>query len=266
MNPTYQLEQLQHKLSAPAEGYLDSTLYARLSVIAFDGLLHVDFFGSPFNQAYHELCRALAHPAVAERLASIVLRGPDEGANGTCNWNLSVLVVEDITYPALKLFSIQQNGPADHNRMIVAADFDEAGILGQLLQRAPVLDTLIAPSAPDASFFTIRDHPLRYLNVDAGYDTQHFIGNLAHSTCFPSLQHLEFGDYHETYLDAFPQGCTSFSEYEQLFRSQVATNLRSLTLRNPICSAQELAALRSLQSARNLQFKVVRFSCEYFRG
>lgn len=137
--------------------------------------------------------------------------------------------------------------------------------IGQLLQRAPVLDTLITPSAPDSSFFAVRTHPLRSLNVDAGYDTQHFIGNVAHSTCFPNLQHLAFGDYHETYLDTFPHGCTPFSEYEQLFRSQVATKLRSLTLRNPICSTQKLAELRALCPTRNLQFQVVRYSCEYVR-
>jgi hypothetical protein len=181
MDPTHPLEQLRHKLAAPAEGYFDSTLYARLSVVEFGGLLHVDFFGSPFNEPYLELCRTLCNAAVAERLASIVLRGPDEGANGTCNWDLSSLVESDTMYPTFKLLSIQQNGPADHNRMIVATDFDEAGVLGVLLQRAPVLDALITPSAPDASFFAVRDHPLRYLNVDAGYDTQNFIGNLANS-------------------------------------------------------------------------------------
>jgi hypothetical protein len=266
MDSTHPLEQLRHKLSEPTEGYLDSTRYARLSVVEFDGLLHVDFFGSPFNEPYLELCRTLCHTAVAERLASIVLRGPDEGANGTCNWDLSSFVEGDTTYPTLKLLSIQQNGPADHNRMIVAADFDEAGVLGALLQRAQVLDALITPSAPDASFFVVRDHPLRYLNVDAGYDTQNFIGNLATSTCFPGLQHLEFGEYNESYLNTFPQGCTPFSDYERLFHSSASTNLRSFTLRNPICSATELAGLRSLRSARNLQFKVVRFSCEYLRG
>jgi hypothetical protein len=266
MDPTLPLEQLRHKLSTPAEGYLNPTLYACLSVVEFDGLLHIDFFGSPFNEPYLELCGALCNPAVVERLASIVLRGPDEGANGTCNWDLSSLVEGDTTYPALKLLSIQQNGPADHNRKIIAADFDEAGVLGALLQRAPVLDMLITPSAPDASFFAVRDHPLRYLNVDAGYDTQNFIGNLANSTCFPRLQYLEFGEYNETYLNTFPQGCTPFSDYERLFSSSASTNLRSFTLRNPVCSSNELATLRSLRSARDLQFKVVRFSCEYLRG
>src|SRR6266545_1553238 len=134
-DPTDPLEELRHKLSAPAEGHLDPTLYARLSVVEVVGLLHVDFFGSPFNEPYLELCRILSNAGVAERLASIVLRGPDEGANGTCNWDLSSLVEGDTTYSALKLLSIQQNGAADHNRMIVAADFDEAGVLGALLQR-----------------------------------------------------------------------------------------------------------------------------------
>jgi hypothetical protein len=150
--------------------------------------------------------------------------------------------------------------------MIVAAEFDEAGVLGALLQRAPVLDALITPSAPDASFFALSDHPLRFLNVDVGYDTQNFIGNLANSTCFPGLQALEFGEYNETDLETFPQGCTPFSDYEQLLRSSASSNLRSFTLRNPLCSATELAVLRSLRSARDLQFKVVRFSCEYLRN
>lgn len=263
MKPDHPLERLRAQLSAPAEGYLDPQFYARLSIVEFEGRLHVDFFGSPFEEGYAELCRILASSEIAGTLASIALRCPDEGANGTCNWDLTSLAESESVFTALRFLTIQQSAPADHNRMIVAAVYDEGGVLGRVLRKAPVLDALVTPSAPDRSFFAMPVHPLRYLNVDAGYDTQGFIAHLADSHCFPSLQSLEFGEYNETYLDTFPEGCTPFSDYERLFRSEAFSTVRAFTWRNPVASSDEIASLRALRSHRDLHFKVVRFAATY---
>lgn len=266
MEPTHPLERLRAELSVPVERFFDPTRYPRLSVVECDGLLHVDFFGCPLLDApVSELFEILSRRDVADKLASLVLRSPDAGANGTCNWDLTRLVETDTVYPCLQLLSIQQNGPSDHNRMIVAAVYEEAGVLGRILQKAPVLDALITPSAPDESFFSVRNHPLRYLNVDAGYDTQNFIAHLAESESFPGLRSFEFGEYNETYIDTFPQGCTAFADYERLFRSRAFSNVDTFKWRNPVCSPAEIAALQKLRPPFALGFKVVRFSYEYLR-
>lgn len=267
MDPIHPLERLRAKLSAPTESYLNSALYARLSTVEYKGRLHVDFFGSPLDAPYAELCEILRSLNVANKLSSLVLRTPDDGANGTCNWDLSGLVEAETVYPTLRLLSIQQNGPSDHNRMIVGdAVFDEAGVLGTVIRKAPVLDALITPSAPNKTFFDVRNHPLRHLSVDAGYDTQNFIAHLAESKSFPGLESLEFGEYNETYLETFPQGCTPFADYQRLFRSCAFASVRRFTWRNPMCAPAEIEALRARRPSSELAFKIVRFSQEYLRG
>ncbi|NUP08829.1 MAG: hypothetical protein HOW73_22510 [Polyangiaceae bacterium] len=257
------LESLRIELASPTSTYADPTLYPRLSVVETAGMLHVDFYGAPFDTPFERLCTILSDAAVAGSLATLTLRSPDEGGNGTCNWDLTPLVDKASAFPKLEHFSIQQNQPGDHNRIIVARSYDEEGVLGRLLSKAPVLDAVIVPSAPDESFFRVQNHPLRFLSVDAGYDTQSFIANLAKSASFPKLESLEFGEYAETYVDGFPEGCTPIEDYRQLFRSRVFARLRAFTWRNPVCSADEIAELRAI--VPDLQFRVVRFSAEYLR-
>ncbi len=207
----YAIEQLQRKLSEIADPDRDPQLHARFSALQIGELLYLDFQGSPFDESYDELCNTLILPDVASRLGSLSLRAPaDEGANGTRNWNLAPLVDTQANFPNLRSFSIEQNRPGDHNRVIVAADYHEDSVLGRLLRKAPSLEALIVPSAPDAAFFALGSHPLRFLSVDAGYDTQNFIRNLADSSCFSRLETLEFGEFNEAYLDDFPSGCTPF--------------------------------------------------------
>jgi len=263
MNSTHPLVQLRDQLASPEDSFGNPELYSRLSLVESEGLIHVDFYGDPFESAFSQLCEILCAENIAPTIASLTLRCPDEGANGTCNWNLTGLLEGGTPYSALEMLSIQQNKPSDHNRIVVAADFDEDGVLAKILRKAPMLDALISPSAPDASFFAQRHDRLRYLNVDAGYDTQDFISNLANSNCFPSLRSLEFGEYNETYLDTFPQGCTPFDDYKRLFQSTAFASVQNFTWRNPVCNVEEVSALRALRPARDLQFKVIRTSSEY---
>jgi hypothetical protein len=112
-----------------------------------------------------------------------------------------------------------------------------------------------------ASFFNIGDRPICHLNIDAGYDTQDFISNLAKSSCFPNLYHLEWGEYNENYMDDFTTHCTPFDRYIELFRSPVFRQLRSFVWRNPICTNSEIEELKKLKP--DLQILVVRFSANY---
>jgi hypothetical protein len=197
-------------------------------------------------------------------IGSLFLRShSDLGINGTRNWDLWLLVHGDVVFPNLRSFSVEQSKPGDHNRVIVADNYDEAGVLGRLLCKAPALEKLTVPSAPDSSFFELKSHPLRYLNVDASYDTQGFIGNLAASSCFPNLTAFEFGEFNETYLDDFPASCTPFDDYRHLFVSEAFSRVKMFVWRNPVCSESEMMELRSLRSKGGLQIKIVQFSSRY---
>jgi hypothetical protein len=258
------IEQLQRRLTEAADPDRDPRFHARLTALEVGEQLYLDFYGSPFDKPYHELCQTIVLPDVAIRLGSLSLRAPiDEGSNGTRNWNLEPLVEAQTSYPNLRSLFVEQNGPGDHNRVIVAADYDEAGVLGRLLRKAPSLEALTVPSAPDATFFALESHPLRFLSVDAGYDTQGFIRNLADSSCFSRLETLEFGEFNETYLDDFPSGCTSFDDYRRLFKSEAFSTVRLFVWRNPVCSEAEIEELLSLRPERELQIKIVQFSSRY---
>ena len=124
-----------------------------------------------------------------------------------------------------------------------------------------MLMELTVPSAPDASFFQVGPRPLRYLNVDAGYDTQGFIRNLAHNTSFSQLRTLEFGEYNETYLENWRDQCTPFADFEAMLASPASSNLRRFVWRNPACSSEEVSGLKRLRP--ELQLLIIHATQEY---
>lgn len=154
----------------------------------------VDFYGDPSGESYFGLLETLAHPEVANSISSIDLRGPDTGANGTRNWDLSILAESATTFPILRRLCIEQTKPADHNQTIVAKEYGEDGVLARILAKAPALEVLVTPSAPNSEFFSIGLHSLEHLSVDSGYDHQNFIANLAGSSCFPKLRSLSLAN------------------------------------------------------------------------
>jgi hypothetical protein len=44
----------------------------------------------------------LSLPEVASRVASLTFDGPDEGANGTRDWDFSWLLAQEVTFPELE--------------------------------------------------------------------------------------------------------------------------------------------------------------------
>jgi hypothetical protein len=235
----------------------------RLCITAVAGDLHVDYHGTAFDEPLHDLLTVLVTPEVSEVLTSLTLRGADEGANGTRNWDLGILADGDVAFGRLRELSVEQTKPADHNRTIVAATYSEEGVLARILQRAPNLLSLTTPSAPNAAFFEVGRRPLTFLSVDAGYDTQDFVRNLARSSCFPDLQCLEFGEYNETYMEDYATHCTPIRDYQELFASKAFQPVRRFVWRNPRCSAAEIAALKAMR--RDLQLLVIRASAEYIK-
>lgn len=256
-----QLESLRQRIADTNEPDTGPDYLERVAITPTGGVFHLDYHGDPAGDGFGDLLQTLALPDIAPCIRSIVLRGPDEGANGTRNWDIEPLLATDATFPQLKMFSIQLNQPADHNRSIVGADYEEDGMLARLIAKAPGIEELTAPSAPSAAFFEVGSRPIRLLNIDAGYNTQDFILNLAKSSCFPNLQCLQWGEYHETYIEDYLANCTPLEHYRELFRSTAFASVRSFLWRNPTCTDEEIRELKAMTPA--LQLLVVRDSSRY---
>ena len=233
----------------------------RLAVTEIAGLFDLDFYGDSFGESYVDLLGAIARSEVAAKVRAISLRGPDEGTNGTRNWDLEPLLAGGAAFPRLETFAVQQNSPGDHNRTVIGESYDEEGVLGRLLAKAPSLRELTVPSAPAPNFFEVGPRPLRFLSVDAGYDTQAFIRNLARTSVFRHLTHFEWGEFNETYLDDFPSGCTSLEGYRALLVSPAFSNVGLFVWRNPVLSADEIRTLKQLRP--DLGLLVIRSTAEY---
>jgi hypothetical protein len=258
-----QLDALRRRIGDGNDPGTPADFTNRLAVNPSGAAFDLDFYGDAFGESYTDLLETLARPDVAPHIRSVVLRGPDEGANGTQNWDLEPLLANGATFARLEMFTVRQNKPGDHNRAIVGRDYDEDGMLGRLLAKAQALRELTVPSAPGANFFEAGSRPIRLLNVDAGYATQSFIGNLAASSAFRDLYSLEWGEYNETYMDDFRANCTPLEEYRTLFASETFRNVRRFVWRNPVCSPAEIVELKKLRG--DLQLLVVRTSAEYVR-
>ena len=115
------------------------------------------------DESYYDLLETIAQADIAPQIRSLMLRGADEGANGTHHWDITPLLQAQVIFSQLETFSIQLNQPGDHNRSIVGKDYSENGDLANLLARSPNLQELTVPSAPSAAFFEVGKHPLRYL-------------------------------------------------------------------------------------------------------
>jgi hypothetical protein len=130
--------------------------------------------------------------------------------------------------PSRKLLALfHQFGVENHEEMI-----------GRCLDLMFNLRSLMIPSAPATNFFARSEHPLQTLHVQSGYDSQHFLQNLAHATCFSGLKELYFEDHGE-FLDGWEQLACQPNEYKQLFAVSHFADLWSLTLVNATPSREE---------------------------
>lgn len=261
---SHPIEALRARIEALNE--LDTPLVdvERLSVVTCGGLHHLEFYGTCFGEAFTDLCETLATPEVAGSVLSLSFRGPDEGSNGTKNWDLEPLVSREHDFPFLQTFSVELNQPGDHNRTIIGSSYEEEGVIARLAAKAPNLAYLTVPSAPSPEFFGVSLPNLRVLSVDAGYATQDFLRNFGRSRGFPSLRCFEWGEYSERYIDDWQESCTPFSDYEALFTSPAFRTVSRLVVRQPNLSVAQMDALRTLRP--DIQFLLVRHGSEYVRG
>ncbi len=257
------LEALRARIEALNEPDVPLHSVERLCITTAGGLHHLEFYGTCFGDAYLDLCETLSTPEAAGTILSLSLRGPDEGTNGTKNWDLEPLVSRGVEFPFLQTFSIELNQPADHNRTIVASSYAEDGVIARLASKCPRLSYLTIPSAPSFEFFNAPLASLRFLSIDSGYDTENFLRHFATSNGFPSLRCFEWGEYSEYYMDSWQESCTPFSDYERLFTSTAFSSVARFVLRQPSLTDEQINRLQGLRP--DIQFLLVHYSSRYSR-
>ena len=201
-----------------------------------------------------DLLRLLARAVVAPALRSFTYRTEAVlAANGTYDYNIDPLVEGDREFPNLTRLSLD-GGEGEHGYKILTSplsgdDWTEAGVLARLLDKAPRLEDLASPVPPGGSFFEGRPHPLRSLDVDAGFGHADFIRQLAGCTRFPELRRLAFAEFRQTYLDDWRDRTTRFEDYLLFFGSPVASGLESIRLREVDLTADQICRLLGMRSA-----------------
>jgi hypothetical protein len=246
MNAAFErLSQVRTAISSCNDQSGSADAAEKLRFCAADGGLFVHFHGSPFGESFEEFLAALSSPQVSSQIRTLVISDPDEGANGTKNLDLTPLLESAVRFPALKSLTIEPGLPGQHNQTVIARIYDEEGQIARLLSKAPALESLTVPSAPDQSFFEVGQRPLRFLRVDSGYDTQNFISNLSQSSCFPQLRVLDFADYNQRCREDFRASCTPFEDFQQLFSSPAFATVKRFVLRNSVLSPDQIALLSS---------------------
>ncbi|MDR2037773.1 MAG: hypothetical protein LBQ60_07610 [Bacteroidales bacterium] len=186
-----------------------------------DPSVKADDLGEGYNYGYCALLDFLTVQENAEKVSVLRFGGPDSGANGTRSWDFSRLVHSDVRFTNLLEFEVALTDPGDHNTSIIdeQSSYEENGTIARLVSRMPRLETLIVPSAPDRSFFDLEDLPIIELKVQAGYDHQNFIGNLADSSNLKELRALDYSEKFDRFNDFTDKDLTSFESYKNLFRS-----------------------------------------------
>ena len=241
--------------------YASEPEYLAISVIEDE--IHVTLCAFCMEEGYDEILASIAHQDIACHISSLKLIGPDEGSNGTRHWDISPLVNSASTFTSLKEFSIQRTSPTDHNTSIIGEDYEEDGQISKFLAKCPSLMSLTCPSAPNSDFFEIGSDSLTSLRLDAGYDTQNFIKNLANSSSFPNLRYLEWSDFCSGELKDNVENPTSYDDYVALFKSKAFDKVSMFVLKNPFLSKEELDSLNKIKP--ELSIKVVTVSSHYVR-
>jgi hypothetical protein len=252
------LEGLRRELQADNAQYVDPDTGPRLDFCPCEDGFRVWTFGTSFP------FEALAREPVASRLVSLSIDGPDLGGNGVRNWDLSAFAEGDCIYPVLQHLRAARTAASHHNRSIVASVFDEACVLGRIAAKAPALQSLESPSAPQPNFLDAKLDNLTHLWVDAGFDTQDFIRNLAQRRLPPLLRGFEWGEYAEHYLDDWKSKTTPFTDMLEFFRNADFAQIRYFALKNPIYSDEELRELAALRP--QMQVQIIRSRHAYVRA
>lgn len=255
------LDQLRIRIESLNDHETPFANLQRVSLVHIGGFCHVEYYGYCQGEGYHDFCETVNLPEVRGRLLSVRIHGQDEGANGTRNWDLSAFAEGMQSYSHLQTFSVALNQPADHNRTVIGADYEEGGIIARIVAKCPCLQYLTVPSAPSPDFFDVSLPDLRLLSIDAGYNPQNFLKHFAESSGFPNLNTFEWGEYSETYVEGWETQCSPYADYAALLQSPAFANVARFVLRQPHLAREEVDELLKLRPG--LQFMLVQFAQEY---
>ncbi|MDX2301293.1 MAG: hypothetical protein NW226_00780 [Microscillaceae bacterium] len=253
---------MQNLINQFLEQILGSSQIAKATITETEnGLYDIEYHTNWADDAEYAIFQFVAQAEITSKVHSLTITSDDEGINGTQYWDLSYLLQNNTLFPFLSKFILPLNtqNPTNHNRIIVTYEdsYEENGALGKLLDACPALEVLHTPSAPNASFFERTTHSLKNLTIQTGFEGQHFITNLAQSTCFQSLQKLDFTEYAETYMDDFLEKCLSFEEYKHLLLSSNLPNLKNITLRKTQLNEQEKAMLKEIAQEKDIHLLLI---------
>jgi hypothetical protein len=104
LNIAEQLETLRRRIGELNKPNTQVEYLQRLAVTQTGDVFNLDFYGGCYQGGYSDLLSTLVKPEIAASIRSLILRGPDEGANGTNDWNIKWLFDTDTTFPRRKHF------------------------------------------------------------------------------------------------------------------------------------------------------------------
>lgn len=193
----------------------------------------------------------------AEKISSIIVTGPDQGANGTRSWNFSRIINAKVMFPNLVQFKVALTEIGDHNQSVIGEYDEEEGMIAKLVSKMPNLKVLQMPSAPDRSFFQLANLSIVKLIIQAGYAHQNFIENLANATNLKQLTSLDYTDVIDHFGDLDESEFTPYKAYEQLFESKLFSQYEHfhLKLRDTRVTEEQLI---ELQKIKNIQLLHIR--------
>lgn len=235
-------------------GWFMENDHARIMAADLGDLLVVEYFGPDYGNGWNIFIETISRQEVADHIGELRIGGPDQGANGTRDYNFRKLFKAKAQFPALKNLWIRPTDPGDHNFSAV-----EEPQLSKLLATMENLENAVIPNAPSAKFFKKKYAKLASLRIGSSFQTHGFIGNLANSDNLPKLSFLDFGDSLEAWMHPVPDDDVSedpdlesyksatFADYKTLLESKASSELWGLRLRNARLTEQEFRALQAIK-------------------
>lgn len=212
----------------------------------------VEYHGRCYSDAWGVFLAGICKQQLADHIVSIVIGGPDEGANGTRDWTFDTLIETDAHFPVLRHFHMQTTEPHHHNvTMITRSDamLEEAGVIANIFGRMPLIEELTIPNYPSAAFFELNLDNLAILTIGGAYDPGDFIRLLSKSANLPGLRVLDFADSEQPFSEHARSDerrySVSFDDYSALFASPLFDQIKVFRLRNAVLSEQEFLQLQA---------------------
>mgnify|MGYP000182745023 CR=1 FL=1 len=129
-----------------------------------------------------------------EKVRSLNFTGPNCGANGLRDWDLSRLVKANKIFPNLTTFKVQLHEVGHHNATrLTDMDGDNPVFVTSILKLFPNVRDVEIPCVPCADFFNLPFPNLNHLRVQANAENSHFIKNLANSPLLKQIS-LDYTD------------------------------------------------------------------------